>query len=213
MPSEEPPDDCAGTPVRAPVTAGTRLFRIHRISQHHGASDFNHTVPSSDSGGGRFDTLDAAYGHLYAALSVPGAVAEALLRGERAPTATSRLIPRLQLAGLGLSELELVRPVDLVSLRGADVGQVCQTSWLTKCEPSSYGITRRWGAAIRRWASWGGGFVWRARLDEEQLALVLYSDRIPPGTVVQAGDTLPIDSADGLELVIALLADHNVTVS
>lgn len=42
-----------------------------------GAADFNRTVPVPP-GGGRFDTLDPAYGHLYAAQTPAGAVAEAL---------------------------------------------------------------------------------------------------------------------------------------
>lgn len=212
MGAEPPPPTCPGTPVRILLPPGERILRVHKISPHHGPDEFNSTVlPPPDAG--RFDTIDGTYGHLYAAATMAGAVAEGVLRGDIEPTATERSIPAKALAGRGLTELELLVPAPLLSLRGPDVGQVCQSTWLTKCEPYDYALTRAWAVAIRGWHSWAGGFIWWARKNENELVHVLYDDRLGAPAVRIVGPTVPIDRGPGLDLVRSLLALHNVYVT
>lgn len=157
--------------------------------------------------------MDPAYGHLYVAETAAGAVAEALLRGSGGPSATNRVLPRAALVGRAATEIVIERPTSVVSLRGPDVGHVCQDAWLTKCESDGYSLTRAWGAAIRDWVPKASGFLWWARRNEHELALVLYDDRIPPTELRAAGPPLPLDVGDGLAMVVAILALHNVTVA
>jgi RES domain len=193
------------------VPAGTRLIRIYRTGRH-GPTDFNRRVLVPPDGG-RFDTLDPAYGHLYAAHSPAGAVAEALLRGRGGPSAANRILPRATLTNRAMAEVELLKSTTVVSLRGPDIGQVCQDAWLTKCESDGYPITRLWGVAIRGWAPTHGGFIWWARRDEHELALVFYDDRIPTADLRVIGTPKPLDHGPGFDLVVAILAQHNVTVA
>jgi hypothetical protein len=194
------------------IPPGKRLLRIHRLSYAYGPTDFNHTVPTPP-GGGRFDTLDPAYGHLYVAETAAGAVAEALMRGKAGPSATNRIVPRAALTNRVMTEVEVLRPTSVVSLRGRDIGHVCQDAWLTKCESDGYPLTREWGVAIRRWSPKTCGFIWWARRDEGELALVLYDDRIAPADIRPVGPPTPLSHGPGLAMVVAILAGHNVTVA
>lgn len=211
MGAERPPADCSGTPVRVLLPPGERLLRVHRLSGTRNATAFNRTVPVPPAGG-RFDTVDGTYGHLYVATSPAGAVAEALLRNPHAPTAVRRFVPRAALAGRAISELEVVSPTQVVSLKGPDVGHVCQDGWLTTCESAEYPITREWGAAIRTWVPDAAGMLWWARPDNDELSAVFYDDRPPMPALRPIGPPTPIDSGPGFDLVIALLAAHNVTI-
>jgi len=212
MGAEPPPSSCPGHPIGVTIPAGKRLLRIHRNSPKYGPTDFNHKVPSPPEGG-RFDTLDPRYGHLYLAESAAGAVAEALLRGKAGPSATNRIVPRAALADRVMTEVEVLRPAPVVSLRGPDVGHVCQDAWLTKCESEDYPLTREWGVAIRRWEPKKCGFIWWARRDEHEMALVLYDDRIAPKDLRPTGPSVPLGYGAGLAMVVAILAGHNVTVA
>ena len=211
MGAEMPPATCAGDPVRVMLPAGERLLRVHRIDSTFEPEDFNQTicVPPDD---GRFDNVDGTYGHIYVAGSIAGAIAEGILRGSHTPTAVRRFVPRIALAGRAFTTLELLSPASLVSLRGPDVGHVCQDGWLTKCDGTAYPLTRAWGAAIRRWAPTTAGMLWWARKNENEMVAVLYDDRLPMPALRRMGAPITIDSGPGLDLVIALLAAHNVTV-
>lgn len=193
------------------IPAGTRLIRVYRVGAH-GPTTFNRNVPVPP-GGGRFDTLDPVYGHLYAAQTPAGAVAEALLRGRGGPSASNRILPRATLTDRAMVEVEILRPTSVVSLRGPDIGQVCQDAWLTKCESDGYPITRLWGAAIRDWAPRDAGFIWWARRDEHELAVVLYDDRLPVADLQIVAPPVPLDHGLGLDLVVSILTRHNVTVA
>ena len=206
-----PPTYCPGTPVPVVLPAGARLIRVLRLGKHS-PTGFSHTVPVPPDGG-RFDTLDPSYGHLYLAETAAGAVAEALLRGPSGPSAANRLLPRAALADRAMAEIELQRPTSVVSLRGPDVGHVCQDAWLTKCEHDAYPLTRLWGAAIRQWAPAEAGFMWWARRDEHELAMVLYDDRVAAADVTLIGAPVPLGYGPGFDLVVSLLALHNVTVA
>lgn len=211
MGAEPPPKTCAGTPVSVLLPAGERLLRVHKLGAHK-PDEFNSRVPPEPEAG-RFDNVDGTSGHLYTAATTAGAIAEGVLRGLGEPTATVRTIPQSALTDRALTELELLVPARLLSLRGANVGQVCQTSWLTKCDPVEYPLTRAWSAAIRGWHGWASGFIWWARKDENELVHVLYEDRLPVPAVRMVGPSVPIDHGPGLDLVRAVLASHNVYVS
>ncbi len=194
--------------VALPV--GTLLVRVH--SSRYEQAEFNPGASATADSGGRFDSLDGDYSHLYAGEDHAVAIAESLLRHVPFPSDGPRQLPRRVLEGLVLSALRTTCELDVVSLRGAHLGQINQDVWLTKCEAADYVETRRWAVAIRRWVPDASGFVWRSRRDEDRLAYVLFGDRTPGDALSPDGDPLPIDRGPGLVGVRRSLLRHNVVV-
>jgi hypothetical protein len=112
-----------------------------------------------------------------------------------------------------MTEGEVLGPTSIVSLRGRDIGHVCEDVWLTKCESDEYPLTRERGVVIRHWAPKQCGCIWWARRDEHELDLVLYDDRIPPTDINQVGPSTTLSYGPGLAMVVAIRAGHNVTVA
>jgi hypothetical protein len=202
-----PPRKCPGTPVRDSLRLGQRLFRVHRGK--YPPLSFNPTAPSSSEEGGRFDCLRrGAPAFLYAGESFDCAVAETFLRD--VPLGPGpRVLTRAALQGRMISELEAVREVPLLNLQGASLGQVGQDVWLTKCGSQDYEKTRRWGEAMRGWAPWAGGFVWRSRRDEDLLAYVLFDSGVDAGDL-RTISTRPVEDLRVLPRIERCLARHNV---
>lgn len=196
-----------GEPVMRELAEGTRVWRIHLA--RHGADQFSTRVPSAYSGG-RFDCADASYGHLYAAETFAGAVAEVLLRDTPLVDVGERVVPRAALSGRVVSVLEVARPLTLVSLAGADAAAVGQGLWLTKCGPADYALTRAWARALHDAPSRPDGLTWRARFDENAHAHVLFGDR--GAGALQVVASLPLDSGEGLEAARRVLLDHRAVV-
>ncbi len=205
-----PPDGgIAGEPKLEKLRAGGLLARIH--SAEHGPCEFNHTVPTPEDGG-RFDTCDGSYGHLYAADGLEGAVAEALMRGIELEDPGPRQVSFSELCSRTFSLVRVMRDLRLVSLHGPHPAVFGQGPWLTKCEEDDYPLTRQWARALRERSPNAAGFVWRARHDEDALACVLWSDRA--GDAIEpVGEPLAIDSAEGLWAVRKVLLErHNAVV-
>ena len=205
-----PPDGgIAGEPKLEKLPCGTVLARIHRAV--HGACEFNHELPTPP-GGGRFDTCDIAYGHLYASNGLEGALAETIIRDVPLADPGPRDVSLTRLRGRALSFVRLTRDLRLVSLHGPHPSAFGQGLWLSKCEREDYPLTREWARALRERSPKAAGFVWRARHDEDALAYVLWSDRASDA-LEAAGEPLPIDSAEGLGAVRKVLLDrHNAVV-
>ncbi len=218
MPNEPPPAAYRGTPRRFILESGVRLTRIH--DRAFGATAFNPTLADPHWGGGRFDaTEDDRYGFLYAAEDDATAVAEALLRDLPLASTGSRLLPARTLHGRQISWISPTSDLELLSLRsGADLAAVGQDSWLTKCDAKDYGFTRRWAHALRDWAPWAQGFVWRSRREEARLAYVFFEDRCTGGFAEVAHPPYPPPADNRLErepcasYVRQILAEYNVTM-
>lgn len=204
-----PKGGIVGRPNLETLRADSVLVRIHLAGR--GACEFNHTVPVPGEGG-RFDTCDAAYGHLYAAEGIEGAVAETVMRNIALEDPGPRQVPFDRVRGRLLSAVRLTRNVRLASLHGAHPAAFGQGPWLTKCEEDDYALTREWARALRESAPKAAGFVWRARHDEDALAYVLWSDRAKDA-IEPLGDSIPIDADAGLNAVRKVLLDrHNAVL-
>lgn len=189
------------------VAAGTRWWRVHRLTRD--GDGFSAAVPGAYSGG-RFDCTDGSYGVLYAADSFAGAVAETVLRDTPLVDAGERVIPRAAVAGRGVSVLETTRDLSLAVLHGPGLAKVGQGLWLTKCDAIDYPLTREWGRALHDREPGIDGLVWRARFDEDRLALVLFGDRCAGALGVVA--TAPVDEGAGLEGLRRVLLDHSAAI-
>jgi RES domain-containing protein len=196
MPRARPPASLPGTPAKAVLPAGTRLFRVHAAARPGPAAN---PVPSHCLwGGGRFDaTACDRYAYLYAGLTVEAAICETLLRSIPFDSSGGpRLLQHTAVRGRHLSFLRLARAVTVVSLMGGrDLAAVAQDSWLVQTEPTEYPYTRDWGHWIRAHTdSWAQGFVWPAKREPAHRALILFADRYPQDAVTDAGEP-PIDLA------------------
>lgn len=194
------------------VPAGTSVWRIHSATR--GAADLNPTPRPRVRSGGRFDSLDGSYAYLYIGGSPAAAVAETLCRNlpvDQSP----RLIPRAQVIGRVLSELQITRPLRVVDLTGTGAARINAGVWLTKCDPSGYLHTRRWAAAILAANPGVDGVQYRPRHDENTLSWMLADSpaAMSHRAVEAVGGLIPLDSADGQYLLGALLTAHNAALA
>jgi hypothetical protein len=150
-------------------------------SSEFAATSFNPRPAKSPFKGGRFDgTPEDSCSFLYAAEEDAAAVAEALLRDvpfDQQP----RLLERARIKNRCLSWIRSTRDLHLVRLvDGEDLAQVDQDIWLVTCESNQYQSTRVWAQAIRRWAPWCEGLVWRSRREPRSLVYIFFEDRMGP---------------------------------
>lgn len=180
MPNFPPPDLCGGEPREYVLPAGLTLSRVHSLGIS--PTSFNPNLASSPFKGGRFDgTPVDPYPFLYAAEEDAAAVAETLLPDVPFDT-KPRILGRARIKKKCLSWIRSTRDLVLVRLiDGEDLAQVDQDIWLVTSESSQYNDTRVWAQAIRRWAPWCEGFVWRSRREPRGLAYVFFEARIGPG--------------------------------
>ena len=210
MPRCDPPSVCPGKPVIVTVPADTSLFRIH--SKAFKATAFNPTISNHPLKGGRFDSNDGRYAYLYAGEDMETAIAEMLVRDIPSGPTPPRIIPLASVKDRMLSEVRVRREILVVSLHGANLGQLGQDAWLTKCAASEYEITRKWANAIRDWAPTAQGMVWRSCRDEDRFAYVLFEDRIAATDVTEVS-SIPADTGLGLGSVRRALQRHNVAIA
>lgn len=210
MPRGAPPSTCPGTPVIATLPAGASLYRAH--SSAFASTAFNPTKADTPLKGGRFDSNDGSYAYLYAGQDFATAIAAILIRDLPSGPSPPRIIPRVKVRDLRLSELRVARPLQLVSLRGADLGHVGQDAWLTKCSADQYTETRAWAREIRRWVPAAQGMIWRSFRDEDRFAYVLFGDRVGSGTLIELS-SIAADTGAGLLLVQKVLQRHNVVLA
>lgn len=219
MPRSAPPDDCpsADGPLIRVLPPGPTWWRIH--GDAHGPVAFRDTGallkradPRMQGNEGRFDCQSGKYGHLYASETKASTIAEAFLRGPVVRDPAARFLRRAALHGRLLSRIRLTAEVPLVDLcSAAGLGRVGQDAWLTACDEDDYPLTQQWAAAIRRWAPKAAGLVWMAKRDNVHEAVVLFSDRVPAGTIT--GEVVrPLDSPLAVSLMEQVLARYDVAL-
>lgn len=203
-------------PVRAKtgnLDSGTLLWRVHSSSR--GALQLNPTVPAPDAGG-RFDTDDGSYSYLYLGDSVHAAVAETFVRAlplDGAP----RIFRARKLVGRAISQVEVVDTVPVALLHGSRLNHVGQDTWLTKCDPVDYPLTRAWARCVLEGTPAAQGIAYRCRNDEDRFAYLLVVRGAPvpcdfPG-LKETGARLELDSDDGRELLNAVLPAYNAVLA
>ena len=201
------PPSVQQVPAIEQLPSGTTLYRVHRFP--HKVSEFNPT-PASPYAGGRFDSQDGKYAHLYAGQSEAAAIAETLLRGLPS-NRKGRFLPKARLKDRILSELRTTLDLELVRLHGDGLLRIGAVPGLTKCEARDYPYTRRWAQAIRSWAPTACGFVWRSRYRDDLLSCVFFSDRTP-GAAFLDGPGNRIDRGPGLVSLRKMLLPYRIAI-
>ena len=101
-------------------------------------------------------------------------------------------------------------------VHGSHLAAIGQDTWLTKCDPVDYRITRDWAASVLRGTGGVLGIRYRARNDEDRFSVVM---TINPTAGVGLHDLMTVsrgpimlDDRAGLELVRSHLAQYNATL-
>lgn len=217
LPVPDPPTTLPGTPRLGTLHAGTVLRRVHG---GYDADAFNPTPQPSRLAGGRFDSLDGAFGYPYLGADDDGAIAETLCR-DLPLDGAARIVPRTRLAGRRITSVEVVRDLRVLVLHGAALTQVGAGLWLTKSDAGEYEATRAWAARLLELVPEIDGFEYRCRHDEDRLAWVLFDGPRPEpgrgpcraaGALRARADTRSLDSGAGLLDVERVLANHNAAL-
>lgn len=213
MGATNPPKSCPGVPTYEELAAGQRVFRVHHV--RHLANAMNATPQPVLGSGGRFDCLNGSYAYTYLGGSTGAAIAETLCR-DLPLDGSPRLIPASAIHALVLTELTVTAPLRTLQLHGPGLSQVGQDTWLTKSLPRDYILTRHWAQTIRSWAPKAGGFAYRCRTDEDEMAWVLFTG---PGVATHPAldpvpeRSVPLDSPAGRILLRTALRTYNAVLS
>jgi hypothetical protein len=213
MPLARPPSAAKPSLNRILLSAGTRLWRVHK--KYRSCSDFKSVESDAHFGGGRFDSSPGdAYPYLYAAPEQQTALLETLVRAVPFNDKGSRLIRRAAITDQRISALEPVQDLNLIGLlTTADLAAACQDEWLVYSSPSDYPQTRRWAQWLRAQAPWAQGFVWPSRRDLGRRSLVLFGDRLPDRALRDAlGGSVDLDDAAGAAWINTQLAPYRISV-
>jgi hypothetical protein len=213
MPLARPPATAHASPSPVVLTAGVRLWRVHR--RRRSGAAFNHVKADPHFGGSRFDsTPDDPYSFLYAAPGAQTALLEALVRGIPFNDNGKRQIRRADIADYRITAIEPTQDLTLISLlTTADLAAACQDEWLIQTSPAEYPQTRRWAQWLRSQASWAQGLAWPSVRNLGRPTVVLFGDRVPADMLqVVPGTAVDLGSATGAAWLNKQLAPYRITV-
>jgi hypothetical protein len=157
-----PPDDLARRDLPIASVSG-RLFRVHRARRA--------PLFFGKTGDNRFDDPGREYGVLYAGASEACAFIETFAEPLDFPFVTHR-----QLEARKLSAIEILSPLRLVSLAGADLRRIGADARLFAAD---HAVAQRWSRALHEHPARVDGLRYPARHDPDQLAVALF-DRARP---------------------------------
>ncbi len=218
MASRNPPSQFDGRPHAALISAGTRLWRVHRSDS--AVVDFNHGIPGPAEGG-RFDATEAdPYPYWYGAYEQATALVEALLRDLPADDANRRYLQHALVRGRRLSaavttvELRVISLVTATDLAAAGV----MGNWLVEAEAEAFPETRKWSGWLRTLDPAAAGLVWQSRKDRPNHALMLFGDRVGGGSGTAPIEPCPaltvaLDTEDGVNWLNEMLRLYRVRVA
>jgi hypothetical protein len=182
------------------ITAGTTLHRVHRT--RNGPVFFG---PGRDASGNplppvfRFDSPSGAFGVLYVANELSGAVVETLLRSpERQMVALSHVMSR------SASQLRCSRDLRMVQLHGAGLQQVGTDNAVSTGPYESCGL---WADALWHHAEAPDGIEYRSRHDPDRLCWALFERRFSLATLKT------VSLASMLNNVRAMLQPYGKSIS
>lgn len=199
-------------PLAEHLPVGTRLYRVHNAERR--PTEFNPKY----GGGGRFHFFNAPNAEgtegrvpvLYLGATRDVAIAETVFH--HIP-AKGGVVSEVHYRGSGLSEITVTRELRLAAFLGRGLMRLrTEPSTLTGCSSRHYPETRLWAQAAHRTGF--DGIVWMSRIHNVDRAYVLFGDRVAESDLARstAGVALALDTGEGLEELIRIGGEANVTV-
>jgi hypothetical protein len=200
------------------ISSGTSLWRAWKPSLKaptQTAVTFNPKPSPTDLSGGRFDSFTApnqnGYAYWYASEDKETALVEQFLRNMPTQMQTPRHILRQKLAGAQISEIRVLRDLELADLTGASLNAMGAGAWLTACDESDYLMCREWAKAIHGWVPHLDGLRWRSARDNNSHVVMLFE---PPATEtdLKVRSNAPLDTPLGIQLLNTVLEPHGAVI-
>ncbi|WP_454731277.1 MULTISPECIES: RES family NAD+ phosphorylase [Cupriavidus] len=166
---------------------------IHRIHQDlYDGDQFN----PGPKGNARFSPIqsaaDTAIPTLYGGSSFDCAAMETVFHDVPHATGT-KIYDKGKLMDQLHSQLVTRQPLNLIDLRSVALRKLGVTrKQLIDTEKDQYPATRAWAVACHAQCPEAQGLLWTSRQDDSAQALMLFGDRVKPGTLEQAGDSLSL---------------------
>ena len=172
------------------LPAGAFLHRVH--ARNYRANHFNPCQGAPT----RFAPIQDAEGKcvpsLYAADTLEAALYETIFH-DIPVTARRKTVPRTLVQSRAHGRLQLLRDLQLVSLRGPDLRRWrVSRNWLIATSPGLYGDTARWAQAVHHQFGGVDGLLWTSNQCDPDTAYLFFGDRAAgvDFNIVQARDGL-----------------------
>ncbi|MFZ0205109.1 MAG: RES family NAD+ phosphorylase [Roseiarcus sp.] len=179
-----------------PLPAGAPLFRVHRLGRDPVFFGPGGGVPPTY----RFDSASGAFGVLYVALTLAGAVVETLLRNP-----ARRMVDYPDVATRASSEIRAHRVLRLARLHGTGLQQIgCDNAIST----GPYEPCGAWADALWAHPSAPDGIAFQSRHDSSEICLALFER---PDLGLKAGS--PTALIDQLPTISNLLSAHGKSIT
>lgn len=195
---------------RRALETGTKLHRLH--DPRFGGAQFNPGFGSS-----RFAPLTLPDGSvaatLYAGTSLECAIFESIFH-DLDPDAAFKSVPASHIEPLHYSVLETTASIPLVPLFTADLHSLkLRRNQLIDTPASSYGKTQAWSTALADAAPEAAGLLWVSRQYDEQQALMLIEQRLPPDTLSVASTVRIGSDLASYQIVQELARRAGITIT
>lgn len=224
MRSPEPPSGPPtrrARPVLEPLTAGTRLWRVHRAVHRSASGRVEDDGTVFNPGLGevtRFAPMRSADGStvptMYVGASRRGALFETFLHDQMPGSVVDSARWREHV----LTALRLDVDLEVISLHGRGLRSLgLHAADLTHTYPSGYPLATRWAAWLYEHTT-AAGLAWTSHQDDDERAYVLWGDRLAAGALVpespEAGGAAPLalGHGDGLDWAMGVAASVRVEV-
>ena len=162
--------------------AHTLIHRIH--AKDYGADEFNPTM----KGNARFSPIQSAAGAviptLYGATTFEGAAMETVFRDVAYAPGLKTINKANKIDGNNYSILDPKTDLTLLDLTGLALRRIgVKHKDIIDTEKDTYPQTRLWAEACHTQVPKAQGMVWVSRQHNTTLAVILFEDRIPAGTL------------------------------
>ena len=166
------------------LPAGTSLERVYR--RNFRANVFNPCKGSPTRFAPIRDTKGDCVPSLYAASTLRAAIHETIFHD--IPEGSSRkTVPKTHIEGRAHSQLEVVRDLELVSLRRPDLMRwKVKRDSLIGMPPRYYSDTARWAEAIHHQFPDVKGLLWTSNRCDPDTAYLFFGDRVTPSDFLVA---------------------------
>lgn len=186
-------------PLYIELGAGTELHHVHR--PRFAATAFN---PNTGTELYRFSPFKDARGEAvpswYGSTHPHGALYETVFR-EVVSLGLPAIDASTVLAGRVISRVRLARPARLIQLYGDGLVRLRLPTSLTTGGPETYAGSIETARELHDRFPDSHGFIWLSRINNQELSLVLYGDRLD-GDFGAAGSSEPLDKQPALQIVM-----------